>query len=722
MNKMNDKREMIDLKIAAAIFIAAMAARLIYFYQIHDLLEFRALIHDARYYHEWALRILSGNLTGEGAFYASPLYAYFLAAIYKTAGVNQDAVCIAQFLMGSFSAVFIFLITKNIFSRTSGILAGAIAVFYGPFVFHEGLLLKISLEIFLVSTAFLLLLKARLTGRISLWTASGICFGLAILTKGNSLIFIPFAIAWILIDHRVNSWRPKFIRAASFCLGCAAIVSLATIHNYMVSRDYVLTEYAGGYAFYVGQFHGGNGIALSPDFVRADPRYEEADLRFEAERRAGRALKPSEISHLWFREAFGEMASYPGFFLENSARKLRTLVSHDEPSDNYPIDFYRRLSPVLHYMFVPAWPIISLGLLGLIFSFGQTAQRQRSLPLYAFLATYSASLLAFCVNGRYRLMIIWALIPLAGFAIAGSRRLYSQDKKKFVAAAIICLIIPAMPSLHFDDGELSNTYNSLGMVEIDGKMDEAAEFYRKSLAAEGANHAARINLIEVEIRQGKIAEARSDALLGLKYFSGVAQYCLLLDMLDGMEAMAPKARIQRMRDIYSREGMTRLGIHDAVDGRFRYLMRMGRMHSANIDGARLAAQFFEGALKMKPGSAIAAQSLASVYYLLEDHERTGYFNDLAQKIAPLFLIARYNLAMEEMIGKRYGAAIDRLNAIAAIMPDYSAVQFSLGYAFAATGNKKQASHHYETFILQRAGQPGYAPALAEAARYLDANR
>src|SRR3712207_9133663 len=41
---------------------------------------------DAAFYHQWAQRIAAGELTDGRAFYALPLYAYWLAGLYMVFG------------------------------------------------------------------------------------------------------------------------------------------------------------------------------------------------------------------------------------------------------------------------------------------------------------------------------------------------------------------------------------------------------------------------------------------------------------------------------------------------------------------------------------------------------------------------------------------------------------------------------------------------------------
>ena len=66
--------------------LLALVVRLVYVWQISQAPFFTLRIGDADAYHQWALRIASGDWFGEGAFYQAPLYPYFLAVLYSVLG------------------------------------------------------------------------------------------------------------------------------------------------------------------------------------------------------------------------------------------------------------------------------------------------------------------------------------------------------------------------------------------------------------------------------------------------------------------------------------------------------------------------------------------------------------------------------------------------------------------------------------------------------------
>src|SRR3990172_12480303 len=86
---------------AAAIFLLALALRLIHVWQIRRAPFFDLLIGDARAYDLWAQQIAQGDWIGRGVFYQAPLYAYFLGFVYTLAGHDLLVVRVSQAILGS---------------------------------------------------------------------------------------------------------------------------------------------------------------------------------------------------------------------------------------------------------------------------------------------------------------------------------------------------------------------------------------------------------------------------------------------------------------------------------------------------------------------------------------------------------------------------------------------------------------------------------------------
>src|SRR2546428_12498198 len=121
-----------DLIAAAAVFLAALALRLLYLRDIAraGLADFLRL--DPLYYHEWAVRIARGQWLSSQPFEMSPLYPYAMGAIYSVAGVSLPVVKILQAILGALTCVGASLLARRLFGRAAGALSGALLAIYGP--------------------------------------------------------------------------------------------------------------------------------------------------------------------------------------------------------------------------------------------------------------------------------------------------------------------------------------------------------------------------------------------------------------------------------------------------------------------------------------------------------------------------------------------------------------------------------------------------------------
>jgi 4-amino-4-deoxy-L-arabinose transferase-like glycosyltransferase len=443
--------------LALAVFGIALAARGIYLWSVWDTPSVRYAMGDAEAYHERALAILAGNWLEDRAFYQDPLYPYFLAVWYALFGKGSPLVPCAQALLSSVSAVIVYWIGRAVFGTRSGSIAGLLAALYGPWLYYDALLLKVSLSLFLTTVAFALLLRAdgreeageSLSGPVPLpWLAAGYFFGLTALTRGNYLLFAPVLLAWVWWGRGASARRA--FATCAVAAGLALAILPVTVHNAVVSHDFVLITSQAGQNFYIGNHRGNHtGTYQTPPFQRPNPRHEQNDMRDEAERRAGRQLSPSERSRFWFREGLAEIAADPPHAARLLLTKLRLFTSDYEVADNYSFEYFRReLSAVLRLP-LPSWGVVfPLALCGIFFA----RRDRRALLLTLHVATYCVSLALFYMGSRYRMPVVPAVLVLAGeggVQIAGALRARwwrrALPALLFLGVAWLLVYRPVMP-------------------------------------------------------------------------------------------------------------------------------------------------------------------------------------------------------------------------------------------------------------------------------------
>lgn len=455
---------------------------------------------DHLIYDEWGQRIAAGDWVGTHAYFVDPLYGYFLGIIYWIAGHRPIAVLVIQALLGVGTCYLTYLLGRRVFGPRLGSLACLAMALYLPAIYYEALVEKTALSLFLFTLSLVLYLDET-RRRITL---AGVTLGLAALTRGNFLAFIPLGTVALLLGNPSNQLgesgtgaqrlgarlmsriKPNSEIAARFLMASFLIVSVAVIRNSLVAGVTATTTNM-GQNFFIGN-HAGNttGTYSPPSFLRPDPRFEEDDFRAEAERRLGRQLDPQEISSYWRREAFAEMAEHPGLTLERTFKKVRLFWHDYEVPDNGNMYLAREDSFVLKLPLPSMGLLLPLAILGVGLSF-RTNPHVRVLATVALV--YCASIVAFFILARFRIQILPLLVVLATF---GAVRLVEVARSRswrrvglyggvVLAGVVFSLSTPSWIEA-MKAPSLAVGYNNLGALYADaGQPDRAIEAYEKAI-------------------------------------------------------------------------------------------------------------------------------------------------------------------------------------------------------------------------------------------------
>src|SRR3989338_8416110 len=176
--------------VLGAVLVLALAVRIVYLFLSKDTPFYEPLILYPSYSHKWALRILSGDLMGEGVFYGLPLYPFFLAFIYKLSNQSLVAVKLVQACLGVGRVLLAYKIGFKIYSRAAGVLAAIFTACYGPLFFHEQILTSESLSVPLYALSFYLVCLFLDRPTIKKGLVLGVCAALAALTKAGIIPFV----------------------------------------------------------------------------------------------------------------------------------------------------------------------------------------------------------------------------------------------------------------------------------------------------------------------------------------------------------------------------------------------------------------------------------------------------------------------------------------------------------------------------------------------------
>ncbi|UCD65401.1 MAG: glycosyltransferase family 39 protein, partial [Deltaproteobacteria bacterium] len=287
---------------AFVIFTLAFVLRLFHIAAIYKISPFfDVLPGDLGAYDRWAREIIEHGWLGKDIFYQDPLYPYFLAFLYKVVGRDFFWIYVIQAFLGAITSLLLVGLGNRIFSKATGIFAGMFYALYGPAIFYDGLLLKVTLSAFLFTLAIYLFLYKDMEDVGPSQFFSGFFIGLACLTRANFFLILPIILVTLLVNKNTRIYK-KFGMLILFIVGVASALAPVIVRNYVVGNELVLTTAQAGQNFYIGHNPDANGTYIKLDFVRPDPLYEQEDFKAEAERRTGRKLSPSEVSRYWMHQ------------------------------------------------------------------------------------------------------------------------------------------------------------------------------------------------------------------------------------------------------------------------------------------------------------------------------------------------------------------------------------------------------------------------------------
>ena len=402
-----------------AVFASALALRLLHVQQVvaNDPFYDQPSV-DSLVYSDWAKRIAAGEWLGSEPFFLSPLYGYFLGALYGVFGPSFLAPLVANALFGAATCALTYAIAARLFDRRVGLAAAALFALYRMEIFYEGAALLEALQTLITTAVAWSALRALAGPTLGRFAAAGALLGLAVLGRENALLFAPVFAAWTWFALRERIPAPRRAALAGAYLAAVALLVLpATLRNWIAARDLVLVNSTGGIVLYTGWNPEADGVYMVPSiFPRAladDPVEQKNAYRIVAEERTGRKLRASEVSSYWRGEALAWIGANPRAALALGLEKARLFWNAFEAWDIRSVTLSRGMSWVLGAAFVTFGILAPLALAGLAL----TAARWRELvPLYLVIGLQFATAVAFIVLSRYRVPAVPALAVFAGAA------------------------------------------------------------------------------------------------------------------------------------------------------------------------------------------------------------------------------------------------------------------------------------------------------------------
>ncbi len=503
-------------------FVGLFAAtRVIFLNQLGNspLLDF--LFLDSEFYLGWARGIHAGLGDPPGPYWLSPLYSYAMAAVLGATGsTNPMMVVIAQASLSVATLVLLAMITAKLFDTTTALVATALAVLYGPWLYYDGVIVTSSLILFLnACMLWLLIFRANLLGTdpsagdaspLWPWVAAGLICGLSALAR-PAILFFPTLILLSLVIGR----RRRRLIPAMVLLLCALLPTVpAVYHNWHETGGSFLTTTSAGANIYIGNRLGASGsYDETPFVVSSDPIREAEAYRSEASRLSGDSLSLAHASGFWFRQSVREIAQAPGEWIVLLIKKIWLTVQGGELPNNLSFHAVADYCPIVKAMPVRWGLLFPLAMAGLYYL---RSRRKQFTLLWLYAATYLLTVLVFFSSSEYRFPLVLLLIPLAAVFLVGIARAVRQKQASSVVAPsviyVCALFIANFPSQEVDRKvSPALDYANLGTTAMDyKKYDEAIPFFARALMRNDSLREARIGMGDALWRVGSFDDARRE--------------------------------------------------------------------------------------------------------------------------------------------------------------------------------------------------------------------
>lgn len=230
-------------------------------------------LNDAKEYWDWGGRIARGVLVGDTPFMSAPLYPYVVGAV-RALGGGLAALVAVQIALHVATAWLVFRIASTLFSQRVGLVAAILwCLFLDPSAMVARVL-NCSLQTATGAWAWerALAAHARFDARRAAWL--GLALGLAVVANPVLVPLVPLSALWLAWNHR--GAVPRALVPAALAVLC---IAPATLHNWLASRELILTSAQAGLGFYHGNQPGARGIYRAAEGVSSDRVKQTTDAR-----------------------------------------------------------------------------------------------------------------------------------------------------------------------------------------------------------------------------------------------------------------------------------------------------------------------------------------------------------------------------------------------------------------------------------------------------------
>jgi tetratricopeptide (TPR) repeat protein len=630
-----------------------------------------ALLEDALVYWNWAGEVAAGHVVGETPFLSPPLYPYLLGLI-RALGGGLPTVFGVQLLLYVTTIVLIGWIAAGRFGSRVGLLGAAFFALLTDPMFFTGRVLNCTLQVFLVCVLWWRLIAAQARPALRSWVIVGLLAGLNCLANPPMLLLLVLLGPWAYSQGRRG--RRGAVHSALAVVAGFVVISPATLHNYVVTREFIPLTAESGLTFYHGNNPGAPGTYWAVPGISIHRSQQHADaerLYQQAMRRPGNW---NEVSSFCRGKGLEFWAANPGLALSLLAHKLYWFLTSRNYGDIYlpTLEMEAGFAGWLRTAPLPVAWLIPPALVAMVVLICRPIRYGPEIMLFGLPVL---TVLLFMFNSRYRLPAVPVIAVAAAWACcqAWQWRLHFRWSVAVAGSVVLAVALTAVnDACNFDTLNLYRTQfgNSAGLAFTQaGKPDQAIEWFRKTLATNAAFTLARSNLIRALQHFGRDEEALTELRLAVELAPGDASIRNDLGTALARRGATDEAILHFQEAVRIQPGSA-----EYHNGLANALFEKGRLDEA--------MQHYQAALQADPTVAATHTNIGMLYAKANQPDQAMNHFAEAVRLDPTQWKACYQAALVQLNRGRIREGLEAMRRAHETAPDNTSVADALAWLLA----------------------------------------
>ncbi len=351
---------------------------------------------------------LCNKTTGNPTAMREPVPVLLFAAVAALTRESLLAASLVELALHVTIVVTVFFLARELFGPTVALVAAGLWAIYPPAL---KMVPQVSGDLpaaLMMTAGMYWLVRARRSGQLVHWLVSGLCWGLAVLSRSAALVVAGALVAGMVVEKAAamrrsgpgaRQWAPPIV---GFVLAVSLTMSPWVVRNELVFHSPVLTSTLTAYNLYRH-----NHVVTSDGYLRivgsAEADTEVTRLLAQAVNLSHGTVNEVQMSAVYQREALRIIGAYPVRYLALSAYRFLPLWFDWQVAEAYGRHTTRWDAVIM----VLQASLVALALIGLASSWRQ------SWPLAMAVVTTSAEYMAIISLLRYIVPVMPLVIILS---------------------------------------------------------------------------------------------------------------------------------------------------------------------------------------------------------------------------------------------------------------------------------------------------------------------